>query len=138
MANITEKSAIIYIHFLFSPAKEASYPNKNISPDILRKNISICGVWCRAIFCTRERRAVRIICCSESWHNWRYIERRFTQEEQYSNSPEFNILRIHTQYNIVVRRKTCKQCLTIFKMECTSFLHLKCLPVKIPNLNPQL
>ena len=77
------------------PAKEASYPNKNISPDILRKNISICGVWCRAIFCTRERRAVRIICCSESWQNWRCIERRFTQEEQYSNSPEFNILRIH-------------------------------------------
>lgn len=38
-----------------------------LSPDMLRKNISICGVWCLAIFWTSERLAVRIICCSESW-----------------------------------------------------------------------
>ena len=38
-----------------------------ILPEMLRKKISICGVWWRAIFWTRDLLAVRIICCSESW-----------------------------------------------------------------------
>ena len=33
---------------------------------ILRKKMSICGAWWRATLATSERRAVRIICCSES------------------------------------------------------------------------
>ena len=40
--------------------------NLLLLPEMLRKNISICGVWCRAIFCTRDLLAVSIICCSES------------------------------------------------------------------------
>ena len=41
---------------------------KYFQPEILRKKISICGVWCLAIFWTRDLRAVRIICCSLSWN----------------------------------------------------------------------
>ena len=53
---------------------EISFPHKktifrnNVLPEILRKKISICGVWCLAIFWTRDLRAVRIICCSLSWN----------------------------------------------------------------------
>ncbi len=45
-------------------------------PEILRKKISICGVWCRAIFWTSDLLAVSIICCSESYttETWVLLE----------------------------------------------------------------
>jgi len=33
---------------------------------MFKKKISICGVWCLVIFITRDLRAFKIICCSES------------------------------------------------------------------------
>lgn len=43
---------------------------------MFKKNMSICGAWWRATLATRERRAVKIICCSESCKNYQVKDQK--------------------------------------------------------------